>query len=190
MNFKTRGGVYSKTLKGILAALLCLTSLTGCGGGQPKYNKVEMATNFQVHKALKINVLSFKIITDNSEIPKMSPAPEGYKYIVIRLILSNPGEHRGLESANFGRIIDKVDLYHPSYEKPFKIEKNSLFENLVNYRSGDRGIAYVDLKPGESKTGWILGMIPKDANPPYTLKLTPSKRVGTVRLMEVVLKGY
>lgn len=176
-------------LRGIFT-VICLSGLTSCGGGGAQYNKVEMATNYQVHKALKINVLSFKSLSDNREVPKLSPVPEGYKYIAIRLIVTNPGENRGLESSNFARIIDKVELYNPGYNKPFPINKNSMFENLADFRAGDRGIAYAELKPGESKTAWILGTIAKDANPPFTLKLTPSKRVGTVRAMEVNLNSF
>ncbi|MDJ0624831.1 MAG: hypothetical protein QNJ31_00505 [Candidatus Caenarcaniphilales bacterium] len=154
-----------------------------------------MLIPYQIHTALKINVIGFKVFSDTSSIKHLPPPSKNTKYIAVRFVASNPGKHRGRPTVTFDKIIDKIYIDYPSYEhKSYKMNRPELwmkgmFEDLSEYKSGNKGILLKELKPGESMTGWLLGSIPKDINPPYVLKIQPSKKVGRVVPLQIELKS-
>jgi len=153
--------------------------LASCSSGSKNYTLAPMAVPFNFHNTLTITVLSYKLVASKEELPRMTSPPANAKYVAIRLMLSNPGKDKGKPSAVFPNVVDKIEILHPSFgnNKGIKVYIDSMSETLENYIYGERGMAFAPIGPGESHTGWIIATIPKDANPPYVLRLTPSDRL-------------
>ena len=159
----------------------------GCSK-KDKYHTGAMLVPQQIHQSLKINVLSLKVVSGKETLPNLRAPKKGQKYIAVRIMASNPGTHRGMPSVTFKQIVEAIYINHPSLKKPAKISMKRMFRNLEDYTEANRGIMFETIKPGESITGWLIGTLPKDANPPYIMQVKPSRKVGKVLPVQFELR--
>jgi hypothetical protein len=148
--------------------------LNGCSFGNND-KRLDMGVYHRISPELIINVLSYKLIRDKSELPLMPSAPPNSKYIAINLIIKNTGEHKGRPSATFIDKYEKGTLTHSSLgdDKSLPISFDFMQSDLMKF-NGDRGIAFQSIPPGGQLIGWYVALIPSNLNPPYTLTLIPS----------------
>jgi len=164
----------------LLCWLILALLLVSCSSDkQNQYTKVQMAVPFHFHPSLDITVLNYKLIANKEDLPRMSIPSKDTKYIAVRLMITNPGQDRSKPSVVFSDAVESIYLMHPSFRftKGIKFHIDSMAESLERYAYGERGIAIYALKPGESKTGWIVASIHKDLTPPFVLNFTPSYKL-------------
>lgn len=168
--------------------LLSIFTLSSCSSGPAPENLAPLSYPNLVHPTLSINVLSYKLINDSSQVPALGNPPNGRKFLAIHLIVANPGKHNGLPASQFASIIDQIEIRHPSNPSvSYGISSAALSEPLESY-NGQAGLSGNDIAPSKSISGWVIGSLPKDLNPPLLVKFIPFEKLKPSREFTVKLE--
>jgi hypothetical protein len=171
-----------------LLCLFCTPFLNGCSS-KKQIAKAQMGVPIRVHERLTLNVLSYKLITAKEELPDVPVLSGNRKYLAIRLIISNPGKNRGVAPATLLPMLDKVEISHPMLkDKTIEVNMDHMMSDLQKFNFDQSGIAMKPIAAGESETAWVVAIVPKDLNPPYTLTFNMNDSKGPTRSISVDLR--
>lgn len=163
--------------------ILSSLTLSSCSSGPAIEDYLPMSYPNMIHSTMSINVLSYKLLNDSSQVPSLGNPPGGRKFIAIHLIVANPGKHNGLPSSQFSSVLEEIQLSHPS--NPSALYEMSILSLREPLESSNKDLPTKSIAPSSSISGWIIGTIPKDLNTPFIVKFTPKSTLKPSREIQV-----
>ena len=165
-----------------LALVICFFGLMGCEPKKPELPKIEMGVSAQVHQRMVITVLSYKLLAGDKDLPILGPPPSGKKYIVMRMLLKNPGLNRGVKDSTLGEVFQSITVSTKETEESSELIKKTIelsigtaSDSLENISPRGSNVAGKKIPAGESISVWIKGEIDAKIAPPYKVTFYTKK---------------